>query len=146
MLEEPMVWERVVWRQGDGHYTFEIARGGLHATFSSPHGTSLTLPVVAWDGLLDALAAARKTKDRGERGQPARGREHWSEAEISELSKAFAAGASIAQLARAHSRTKFAIESQLARIGLWDRLERRPKADAGATDAQGAVPLIQDRD
>jgi hypothetical protein len=52
--QEPLVWERVEWRQGDGRYVFEVAQGGLHASLASPHGSKLTLPVVAWEGLLDA--------------------------------------------------------------------------------------------
>src|SRR5437763_9036568 len=60
--QEPMVWDRVEWRQGDGRYVFEVAQGGLHATLAPPHGTKLTLPMVACEGLLDALVAARKTK------------------------------------------------------------------------------------
>ena len=82
---EPLVWERVTWRQGDGRYVFEVAEGGLHATLSSPHGTSLTLPMVAWEGLLDALAGARKTRARGERGFPVRSGARWYEGEAGEL-------------------------------------------------------------
>ena len=129
--QEPMVWDRVEWRQGDGRYVFEVARGGLLATLSSPHGAKLTLPMVAWEGLLDALAAARKTKTRSERNLPARTGARWSEAELHELTKAFKAGGSIAQLARVHNRTQFAVEAQLERQGLWDRVERRPTAPGG---------------
>ena len=124
--QEPMAWERVEWRQGDGRYVFEVARGGLLATLSSPHGAKLTLPMVAWEGLLDALAAARKTKARAERNLPARTGARWSETETQELAKTFKAGGSIAQLARVHNRTQFAVEAQLERQGLWDRAERRP--------------------
>ncbi len=67
---EPLVWERVTWRQGDGRYVFEIEEGGLHGKLSSPHGASLTLPMVAWEGLLDALNGARKARTRNERGFP----------------------------------------------------------------------------
>jgi len=126
-----MVWDRVEWRQGDGRYVFEVAQGGLHATLSSPHGAKLTLPMVAWEGLLDALAAARKTKARAERNLPARTGARWSEAEVQELAKAFKAGGSIAQLARVHNRTQFAVEAQLERQGLWDRVERRPTPPNG---------------
>src|SRR5437762_3341865 len=77
--QEPMVWERVEWRQGDGRYVFEVGRGGLHATLTGPQGRALTLPVVAWEGLLDALAAARKTRSRAERNLPARAGARWSE-------------------------------------------------------------------
>jgi hypothetical protein len=129
--QEPMVWDRVEWRQGDGRYVFEVAQGGLHATLASPHGAKLRLPMVAWEGLLDALAAARKTKTRSERNLPARTGARWSGSEIQELAKAFKAGASIAQLARVHNRTQFAVEAQLERQGLWDRVERRPTAPGG---------------
>ena len=49
MSDEPLVWERVEWRQGDGRYRFEVERGGLHAKLTAPHGSSLTLPIVAWE-------------------------------------------------------------------------------------------------
>jgi len=150
---EPMVWERVAWRQGDGRYTFEVANGGLHATLTSPHGGALTLPMVAWEGLLDALGAARKTRTRGERGFPARSGARWYDGEAGELAAAFKAGRSITQLARAHNRTEFAVEAQLERLGLWDRVERRPKVagepgtpadDPGAAGAP--FPMASDRE
>src|SRR5262245_10554575 len=115
--QEPVVWERIEWRQGDGRYVFAVAQGGLLATLTSPHGTALTLPLVAWEGLLDALAAARKTRTRGERATPTRANARWSDAESSELVDAFHAGRTIGQLARAHNRTELAIESQLDRLG-----------------------------
>src|SRR5262245_24380581 len=122
---EPLVWERVVWRQGDGRYVFEVDQGGLHAKLSSPHGTSLMLPMVAWEGLLDALLGARKARTRNERGFPARSGERWYDGETGELAAAFKAGRSVAQLARAHNRSAPAIEAQLDRMGLWDRIARR---------------------
>jgi hypothetical protein len=134
---EPMVWERVEWRQGDGRYTFEVAQGGLFATLTAPQGRALTLPVVAWEGLLDALAAARKTKSRAERNLPARTGARWSEAESGELAKAFKSGGSLAQLARIHNRTQFAIEAQLERLGLWDRAARQPIGRAAGRNLQG---------
>lgn len=139
--QEPMVWDRVEWRQGDGRYVFAVAQGGLHATLASPHGAKLTLPMVAWEGLLDALAAARKTKMRSERNLPARTGARWSEAETQELAKAFRAGASIVQLARVHNRTQFAVETQLERQGLWDRVARRPTASMGGNRSRGGPEL-----
>lgn len=124
--QEPLVWERVTWRQGDGRYVFEVAEGGLHATLRSPHGTSLTLPMVAWDGLLDALTGARKTRTRTDRSFPVRSGTRWYEGEIDELVAGFKAGRTIPQLARAHNRSEFAVEAQLDRMGLWDRVARRP--------------------
>ena len=44
---EALTWERVVFRQGDGRYVFEVEEGGLLGKLTSPHGTSLTLPMVA---------------------------------------------------------------------------------------------------
>ena len=158
--QEPLVWEQVTWRQGDGRYVFEVAKGGLHASLKSPHGASLTLPMVAWEGLLDAVTGARKTRARGERGFPVRSGARWYEGEAGELVEAFKAGRTIPQLARAHNRSAFAVEGQLDRLGLWDRVARRPVVSGQdrsrsqqplevADDSQGAesapVPLGQDR-
>jgi hypothetical protein len=133
---EPLVWERVAWRQGDGRYLFEIEEGGLHGKLSSPHGTSLTLPMVAWEGLLDAINGARKARTRNERGFPARSGTRWYDGEAGELAAGFKAGRSVAQLARAHNRSEYAIEAQLDRLGLWDRIARRaivPGEEHGAS-------------
>jgi hypothetical protein len=123
---EPLVWERVTWRQGDGRYVFEVEEGGLHAKLSSPHGTSLILPMIAWEGLLDAIAGARKARRRNERAFPARSGARWYDGEAGELAAGFRAGRSIAQLARIHNRSAYAIELQLDRLGLWDRIAHRP--------------------
>ena len=122
---EPLVWERVTWRQGDGRYVFEVEEGGLHGKLSSPHGRSLTLPMVAWEGLLDAINGARKARTRNERGFPARSGARWYDGEAGELAAGFKAGRSVAQLARAHNRSEYAVEAQLDRLGLWDRIARR---------------------
>ena len=144
--QEPVLWDRVEWRQGDGRYTFQVASGGLLGTLTSPHGSALTLPMVAWEGLLDALAAQRKTRTRAESKFPARSGARWYDGEAGELAAAFKGGRSIRQLARAHNRTELAVEAELARQGLWDRIERRPtQADDlhssidGGPEA-GAVP------
>jgi hypothetical protein len=156
--QEPLLWNRVEWRQGDGRYVFEVAQGGLHARLTSPHGTALTLPMVAWEGLLDALAAARKTRTRAESKFPARSGARWYDGEAGELAAAFKAGRSIRQLARAHNRTEFAVEAQLDRQGLWDRIERRPKQagdfhppmddapEAGVAPPPTPIPFGSDRD
>jgi len=122
---EPLTWERVVFRQGDGRYVFEVEEGGLHAKLTSPHGTSLTLPMVAWEGLLDALTGARKARARNERGFPARSGARWYDGEAGELTAGFRAGRTITQLARAHNRSEYAIEAELDRLGVWDRMARR---------------------
>lgn len=128
MTEDAFLWDRVEWRQGDGRYVFEVAQGGLLATLASPHGQRMTLPMVAWEGLLDAIAAARKAKVRAERSTPSRAGARWTQTETDELAAAFKAGAGVPALARAHNRTAFAIEAQLATLGLWDRLDQRPVA------------------
>jgi hypothetical protein len=122
---EPLTWERVVFRQGDGRYVFEVEGGGLHAKLTSPHGTSLTLPMVAWEGLLDALSGARKARTRNERAFPARSGARWYDGEAGELAAGFRAGRSITQLARTHNRSEYAIEAELDRLGVWDRIARR---------------------
>jgi hypothetical protein len=154
---EPVLWDRVEWRQGDGRYTFQVASGGLLATLTSPHGSALTLPMVAWEGLLDALAAQRKTRTRAEGKFPARSGARWYDGEAGELAAAFKGGRSIRQLARAHNRTELAVEAELDRRGLWDRIERRPKqagdapsmhddAEPGAASAPSApYPFPPDR-
>jgi hypothetical protein len=151
MSDERLTWECVEWRQGDGRYRFEVERGGLLATLTAPHGGRLTLPMVAWEGLLDALGAARKTRTRQERAFPPRSGARWYEGEAGELASAFRAGRSIAQLARAHNRSEFAVEAQLERLGLWDRVERRPagghQAGQETTAADEApFPTPPDRD
>jgi len=104
--------------------------------------------MVAWEGLLDALAAQRKTRTRAEAKFPARSGARWYDGETGELAAAFRGGRSIRQLARAHNRTELAVEAELDRQGLWDRIERRPKqagdspsmndaAEAGAVQPAG---------
>ncbi|MFM9943355.1 MAG: hypothetical protein ACKVP7_28145 [Hyphomicrobiaceae bacterium] len=152
MQANAMIWETVEWRQGDGRYRFSVHKGGLHATLAAPSGQELTIPMVAWDGLLDALAAARKARSRAERAIQPRHRAQWTAIETNALVNAFQAGGSIAALARQHGRSGWAIESRLAQLGLWDRdLRQRlsgppersnealPPADQAFTEAQ--VPV-----
>jgi hypothetical protein len=119
-MGKPLVWESVSWRNGEDQYRFAIERGGLFATLSAPGGRSLTLPMVVWDGLLDALRANRTTRQRDEQQQqfPSRSRARWYDGEISEVAEAYKAGRSIAQIAKAHNRSTYAIEHQLDRLGL----------------------------
>ncbi len=125
-MSDPLVWSLVEWKQGDGTYRFEVARGGLHGTMTAPGGRNFTIPMVAWFGLLDALGAARKTKDRGDRPMPLRSGARWSPTETDEVIANFKAGRSIALLAQAHNRSEYAIESQLAQHRLWDPMHRCP--------------------
>ncbi len=96
--------------------------------------------------MLDALAAQRKTRTRAESKFPARSGARWYDGEAGDLAAAFQAGRSIRQLARAHSRSEQAVEAELARQGLWDRLERRPmqpdEPQRPSDDAADAVPPL----
>ncbi|MEQ1672879.1 MAG: hypothetical protein ABL893_18665, partial [Hyphomicrobium sp.] len=67
---------------------------------------------------------------------PARSGARWSEQESDELSAKFKTGRSIEDLAREHARTGWSIEAQLAKLGLWDRIERRPIAAHPVTEAR----------
>ena len=128
MHQDPVVWQKVAWQQGNGCYLFEVQQGGLHATLTAPEGRSFTIPTVAWYALFDALAAARKTQLRSERSLQPRSNARWGATEAGDLVAAFKAGASVGALARAHSRSASAIEAQLARLGLWDRQLQQPIA------------------
>jgi hypothetical protein len=103
------------------------------------------------------FTGARKTRARGERGFPVRSGVRWYEGEASELAAAFKAGLTIPRLARAHNRSEFAVEAQLDRMGLWDRVARRPKvkvenARPGSDDAELSAgepwpfPPVQNQD
>ena len=132
VMQDPVIWQKVEWRQGDGRYYFEVQQGGLHATLTAPHGGSLTIPTVAWYALLDALTASRKTTERAERAFPARAGARWGEAEVHQLVDEFRSGKTINTLAKQHNRSIWAIETQLAQQGLWDRSLRIPAGQSGS--------------
>lgn len=123
-MNTSLTWESVSWRCGPDRFTFEIERGGLFATIKAPGNRSLTLPMVAWEGLLDALRANRATKSRSEQQFPVRSGSRWYAGEAEELAKSYVAGSSIATLAKAHHRTEYAIENQLDKMGLFSKAEK----------------------
>lgn len=118
-----VVWESVNWRCGNDLYRLEIESGGLFASLSTSDGKSLTLPMIVWEGLLDALKANRATRSRGDQQFPSRSRARWYDGEIAEVSEAYRAGRTIAQIAHAHSRSTCAVEYQLDRLGLISKAE-----------------------
>lgn len=130
-MAEPLVWERFEWRSGTDRYRFEIAEGGLFATLSAflaadgrtdAATRQLTLPLVAWEGLIESLKTNRTARSRPmSTGLPQRSGARWSDSEIDQLQRGFAAGRKIPDLARDHARTSAAIELQLERMGLWMR-------------------------
>jgi hypothetical protein len=96
--------------------------------------------MIAWEGLLDAVAGARKARSRNERAFPARSGARWYDGEAGELAAGFRAGRTIAQLARIHNRSAYAIELQLDRAGLWDRIAHRAIV-SGAQRMASQAPL-----
>lgn len=124
-MSKGVVWESVSWRSGQDQYRFDIERGGLFAELTAPGGRKLTLPMVVWEGLLDALKANRTTRQRAEQQQfPSRSRSRWYDGEIAEVIEAFKSGRSIAEIAHAHNRSAYAIEHQLDKLGLISTAER----------------------
>lgn len=131
MGREALVWERFEWRGGADRYRFEIAEGGLFGTLSAYLGEDeareaptrqLTLPLVAWEGLIESLKTNRAARARPlSTGLPGRAGARWSDGEIERLQQGFAAGRKIKDLADEHARTPAAIEQQLEKMGLWMR-------------------------
>lgn len=144
-----LVWQRFEWSSGTDRYRFEVENGGLFGTLTVEGGADtgnetarrLTLPMVAWEGMLECVKTTRKARSRpAESGLPARSGTRWSDTETLELATAFEAGRSIDQLAASHARTSVAIESQLVKIGLLARTADgrvlRPGSGAGRDGRQ----------
>lgn len=130
MSRQSLAWEEFVWRSGVDRYRFQIEAGGLFGTLTAegpdgspaPKARVFTLPMVAWEGLLDSLKTNRNAREKGTHiGQPTRSGAFWSDGEVAELEAGFKAGRSIADLAKSHGRTTVAIESYLEKLGLWMR-------------------------
>lgn len=138
-------WQRFEWKSGADAYAFEVSDGGLFGALCAPDGRKVTLPLVAWEGMLDSVAMARKGRSQSERQQPDRSGARWSDPEVIRLEREFKVGKSIAQLAQSHARSRDAIEHQLEKLGLWNRFERRPLttnppfAGAGNSTAENAT-------
>lgn len=128
MQDTSVSWGRFEWRAGAESYSYEIEPGGLLATLRAGGRAPLTLPVVAWDGLIEALKTTRKSRNRATAGLPPRAGSRWSEAEALEVTAAFAAGVPIGELARQYRRTESAIEHQLVKAGLLERRFGPPPA------------------
>ena len=137
-----LVWQSIDWRRGEDQYRFEIERGGLFATIKAPGNRSLTLPMVVWEGLLDALKASRATKARIEQQYPVRTGARWYDGEANELAQAFRAGRSIPALAKAHNRTEYAIENQLDKMGLFSKAEKYGPGSPNTVGRTGATDVL----
>jgi|LNFM01.2.fsa_nt_gb hypothetical protein len=132
-MSQGLSWESVSWRSGTDQYRFEVERGGLFGQLSAPGGRSLNLPMVVWEGLLDALKANRSTRQRSQQQQfPSRSRARWYDGEIAEVADAYKSGRTIAELAQSHNRSAYAIEHQLDKLGLISTANTYgPDRDAG---------------
>jgi hypothetical protein len=125
MSAEPIVWESFAFKTGAEAYVFEVRDKGLIGALSVSDGRKFALPLVVWEALFDAVKTNRRAKLKAEENLPPRAGARWTGTEIDELEAKFRSGRSIEDLAREHARTVWAIEGQLAKMGLWDRLERR---------------------
>ena len=125
MSVEPVAWESFAWRSGAEEYRFNIKDRGLIGHISVSDGRNFALPIVVWEALFDAVKINRKAKTKADVNLPARAGARWSETESDELAAKFKSGRSVDDLAREHAWTAWGIEGQLAKLGLWDRTERR---------------------
>lgn len=119
MAARGVSWERFQWSCADVRYTFEVQSGGLHGRIKSDAGHQLTLPMVAWEGLLECVRQQRKARAQTAAVDlPARSGARWTRNESDELRDGFRAGKTIAALAQHHQRTRGAIQNELERLGL----------------------------
>ncbi len=116
-------WGRFEWRAGVDSYCFEFDPGGLHATLKTPDAPPMKLPVVAWEGLIEAIKTSQKTRTKTQAALVPRAGVRWTDEETAELAREFESGCSVAELARRHARSAWAVESQLVRLGLMQRPE-----------------------
>lgn len=114
-------WGRFEWRAGMDSYSFEFDSGGMYATLSAPNVAPVKLPVVAWEGLIEAIKTSQKSRTKSQAAPAPRAGSRWTDEEIAELAREFEGGNSVAELARKHSRSAWAVESQLVRLGLMQR-------------------------
>lgn len=123
-------WQRFAWKSGADDYVFEVIDGGMFGRLAVGTGRDVTLPMIAWEGMLDCVAMARKARVQSDRMQPDRAFARWSDEEVARLQAGFSRGRGITELAKAHNRSQDAVEHQLVKLGLWNRFERRPMSEA----------------
>lgn len=128
MTDEAATWDKFQWRVGAETYAYEITDRGLIGRLTVSDGRKFALPVVVWEALLDAVKTNRNAKLKAETNLPPRAGARWTETESDEIAAKFRSGRSVSELAQEHGRTAWAMETQLAKLGLWDRIERRPAA------------------
>lgn len=115
MARDPIVWQRFEWKSGADNYVFEIQQGGLFGTLTAQPNRVMTLPMVAWEGMLESVRVTRKSQTQPQSravaaGMAQRSGSRWTEAEVDQLVEQFKSGRTIAQLADAHARSAYAVE------------------------------------
>ena len=140
MATEGVSWEKFQWRTGAESYAFEITDRGMIGKVSVSDGRSFALPVVVWEAMFDAIKTNRAAREKVSSQLPPRAGARWSDDESARLVAKFQSGCSIKALATEHARTGWAVEGQLARLGLWDRVERRPVAARVEAPGWAAAP------
>jgi hypothetical protein len=125
MSGEALTWESFAWRSGAEDYRFEIKDCGLIGTLSVSDGRKFALPVIVWEAMFEAVKTNKKAKAKAYVNLPERHGARWTDKESDELAIKFKTGRSVEDLAREHARSVWGIEGQLAKLGLWDRIERR---------------------
>ena len=123
-----IAWDRFEWHSGPDAFSFEVENEGLYGTLTHIGGQKVTLPMVAWEGLLDCVGLERGARTTRVSDLPQRSGARWTETETTRLLAAFGKGRTIEQLAESHARTVVGIEGQLEKLGVWNRLEHRPLA------------------
>lgn len=134
-MRETLAWQRFEWKTGADGYVFEVQQGGLFGTLSAPANRTITLPMVAWEGLLDCVRVTRRSQSQPQSralaaGMPARSGARWTDAETEDLIEGFHAGKRVAELADHHGRTAYAVELQLEKLGLRPREAEEPQSAA----------------
>ena len=125
MAGEALTWESFAWRSGAEDYRFDIKDSGVIGALSVSDGRKFALPIVVWEAMLDAVKTNRKARAKSSLNLPQRYGARWTDQESDELAVKFKSGRSVDDLAREHARSIWGIEGQLAKLGLWDRIERR---------------------
>ena len=140
MSVDGVSWEKFQWRAGAETYAFEVTDRGMIGRLTVSDGRSFALPVVVWEAMVEAIKTNRNTRAKVDAHLPPRAGARWSESESARLVAKFQSGCSIKALATEHARSDWAVEGQLARLGLWDRVERRPVAASVEAPGLAAAP------
>jgi hypothetical protein len=129
--EEAVLWRRFGFDHAGTCYGFETTRSGDRSRVVINGKAALDLPRAVWAALLDAVALQRGLSgpvafgsgalDKPERvtsALPALAGATWDQTEDDQLRAAWASGASVAELAVLHQRSRGAVATHLEKLGL----------------------------